>query len=93
MYVTNIGLASKCNCKTCIFLFYLKYCSFNGEFTFYILLVFDRHVMLPPHMVKLVPKTHLLSETEWRNIGVQQSPGWIHYMLHKPGICIYIVLF
>lgn len=25
-----------------------------------------------------------MTETEWRNLGVQQSPGWIHYMLHAP---------
>lgn len=25
-----------------------------------------------------------MSETEWRNLGVQQSPGWIHYMMHSP---------
>lgn len=36
-------------------------------------------------MVKLVPKTHLMSEAEWRAIGVQQSKGWVHYMTHSPG--------
>lgn len=41
--------------------------------------------MLPKELLKLVPKTHLMSETEWRGIGVQQSQGWIHYMIHKPG--------
>lgn len=25
-----------------------------------------------------------MTETEWRSIGVQQSRGWIHYMIHKP---------
>lgn len=34
-----------------------------------------RHVILPPDLTKHVPKTHLMSETEWRNLGVQQSPG------------------
>ncbi|EDW75700.2 cyclin-dependent kinases regulatory subunit [Drosophila tropicalis] len=43
-----------------------------------------RHVVLPKELVKLVPKTHLMTETEWRSIGVQQSRGWIHYMIHKP---------
>lgn len=43
-----------------------------------------RHVILPPDMSLSVPKTHLLTETEWRNLGVQQSPGWQHYMLHSP---------
>lgn len=43
-----------------------------------------RHVVLPKELVRLVPKTHLMSESEWRAIGVQQSRGWIHYMIHKP---------
>jgi cyclin-dependent kinase regulatory subunit CKS1 len=45
-----------------------------------------RHVILPPEMAKLVPRTHLMTETEWRNLGVQQSPGWVHYMVHNPGL-------
>ena len=47
---------------------------------------FHRHVILPPDIAKLVPKTHLMTETEWRNLGVQQSPGWVHYMVHAPGV-------
>lgn len=43
-----------------------------------------RHVILPAELAKLVPRTHLMTETEWRNLGVQQSPGWIHYMVHNP---------
>ncbi|TMW49811.1 hypothetical protein DOY81_005120 [Sarcophaga bullata] len=43
-----------------------------------------RHVILPPDLTKLVPKCHLMTETEWRNLGVQQSPGWVHYMMHAP---------
>jgi len=43
-----------------------------------------RHVILPHDIAKLVPRTHLLTETEWRNLGIQQSPGWIHYMSHHP---------
>uniref|UniRef100_A0A7N6BE37 Cyclin-dependent kinases regulatory subunit n=1 Tax=Anabas testudineus TaxID=64144 RepID=A0A7N6BE37_ANATE len=42
------------------------------------------HVMLPKDIAKRVPKTHLMSETEWRNLGVQQSQGWVHYMIHQP---------
>jgi cyclin-dependent kinase regulatory subunit CKS1 len=37
-----------------------------------------RHVMLPKDLAKMVPKTHLMSETEWRNLGVQQSQGKIN---------------
>lgn len=44
----------------------------------------DRHVILPKSLVKYVPSNRLMSEAEWRCIGVQQSPGWLHYMIHKP---------
>ena len=37
----------------------------------------------------MVPKNHLMSEIEWRSLGVQQSPGWIHYMTHQPGNFIF----
>ena len=41
--------------------------------------------MLPKDLAKMVPKNHLMTEVEWRNLGVQQSQGWIHYMIHMPG--------
>jgi len=52
----------------------------------------DRHVILPEDLAKKLPVTHLMTETEWRNIGIQMSTGWIHYMRHGPGIyhCIII---
>lgn len=53
-------------------------------YLFGILSFFFRHVILPNDLARLVSKTHLMTETEWRNLGVQQSPGWIHYMLHTP---------
>ncbi|XP_026753221.1 cyclin-dependent kinases regulatory subunit-like [Galleria mellonella] len=43
-----------------------------------------RHVLLPPDVARHVPKSHLMTETEWRNLGVQQSPGWLHFMVHNP---------
>lgn len=43
-----------------------------------------RHVVLPPDIAKRLPKGRLLSETEWRQLGVQQSRGWVHYAIHKP---------
>ncbi len=42
------------------------------------------HVILPKQLAKYVPGGVLLAEAEWRAIGVQQSPGWIHYMVHNP---------
>ena len=41
-----------------------------------------RHVILPKELAKDLPK-RLLTETEWRGIGVQQSRGWIHYAIHR----------
>ncbi|MEQ2257409.1 hypothetical protein ILYODFUR_034480 [Ilyodon furcidens] len=45
-----------------------------------------RHVVLPRQLSKLVPSSHLMTEDEWRGLGVQQSQGWMHYMVHKPGV-------
>ncbi|XP_061049193.1 cyclin-dependent kinases regulatory subunit 2-like [Eubalaena glacialis] len=39
------------------------------------------HVMLPRELSKQVPKTHLMSEEEWRRLG---SLGWVHYTIHEP---------
>uniref|UniRef100_A0A915MDX7 Cyclin-dependent kinases regulatory subunit n=6 Tax=Meloidogyne TaxID=189290 RepID=A0A915MDX7_MELJA len=40
-----------------------------------------RHVHVTKEVAKLVPHNRLMSESEWRSIGIQQSPGWIHYMI------------
>ena len=42
-----------------------------------------RHVVLPKSLVKMV-LSQLMTEDEWRSLGVQQSPGWIHYLKHDP---------
>ena len=48
-----------------------------------------RHMMLPKDLAMHVPKTHLMSSAEWRNLGVQQSPDLIFMLfigqlfLHK----------
>lgn len=44
-----------------------------------------RHVILPKEIAKKVPKGRLLTEHEWRHLGVQQSLGWVHFMIHEPG--------
>lgn len=51
-----------------------------------------RHVILPKLLLKLIPKQffnpdesgtlRLLSEQEWRGIGITQSLGWQHYEVH-----------
>lgn len=35
-------------------------------------------------MYKLTADGRLLEETEWRSLGVEQSPGWAHYGTHRP---------
>ena len=41
-------------------------------------------MILPKHVSKGAPKGRLLSESEWRGLGVQQSRGWVHYAIHRP---------
>lgn len=38
--------------------------------------------MLPKELARLVPKTHLMTEKEWRAIGVQQSQGWVNFFVY-----------
>ncbi|XP_019875596.1 cyclin-dependent kinases regulatory subunit-like [Aethina tumida] len=52
-----------------------KYCDDEYEY---------RHVILPTELAKMVPKSHLMTEDEWRDLGIQQSKGWQHYMIHNP---------
>ena len=43
-----------------------------------------RLVTLPRELSKTIPSGRLLTESEWRGLGVQQSRGWVHYMIYKP---------
>lgn len=43
-----------------------------------------RHVIIPKQLVRYLPKDRLMTETEWRSLGLQQSPGWDHFMIHQP---------
>ena len=52
-----------------------KYCDEHYEY---------RHVFLPKEVYKFMPKGKLLSENEWRSLGIQQSKGWFHYGIHRP---------
>ena len=40
-----------------------------------------RHVMVPDNKHY---RPRLMTEAEWRALGVKMSPGWIHYALHRP---------
>lgn len=52
----------------------------SGFHVFHLLLsIFPTsHVMLPKDLARLVPKSHLMTESEWRAIGVQQSRGKLY---------------
>ncbi|VDN56017.1 unnamed protein product [Dracunculus medinensis] len=41
-----------------------------------------RHVIIAKDLVKDVPKDKLMTEREWRALGIRQSKGWEHYMVH-----------
>merc|ERR1712087_973803 len=43
-----------------------------------------RHVILPRALKSEIPRNRLMKEEEWRAIGVTQSRGWMHYMVHAP---------
>ncbi|CAD7932317.1 unnamed protein product [Amoebophrya sp. A120] len=46
-----------------------------------------RHVILPKTIAKKMYASYgrsLLSEDQWRGLGVQQSRGWMHYECHRP---------
>ena len=45
-----------------------------------------RHVVLPKEMIETMQldTMKLMSEREWRGLGIQQSRGWVHYMTHRP---------
>ena len=53
------------------------------DLTKFVLTNLNRHVILPKELLRQIPKCKLLSENEWRNIGVQQSRGWVHYAVHR----------
>jgi hypothetical protein len=49
----------------------------------------DRHVFLPKRLVDKMPRNEkgelrLMTEDEWRDLGVTQSHGWEHYLVHAP---------
>ncbi|KAG1175497.1 hypothetical protein G6F70_006729 [Rhizopus microsporus] len=43
-----------------------------------------RHVILPLEIARWLPHHGLMTEEECRALGVSQSVGWQHYMVHAP---------
>ena len=41
----------------------------------------DNQYMYRHVIVKRRPTKHLLTESEWRAVGIQMSRGWVHYQL------------
>ena len=42
-----------------------------------------RYVILPREMVADIKNKQILTEEEWRGMGITQSRGWAHYGFHK----------
>eukprot|EP00210_Caulerpa_lentillifera_P009639 g9195.t1 len=42
-----------------------------------------RHVTLPRSMAHKI-NYRVMKESEWRGLGICQSPGWMHYDIHPP---------
>ena len=42
-----------------------------------------RQVIIKKEAVGLIPKGKLMSEREWRSLGIQMSLGWEHYLEYK----------
>ena len=43
-----------------------------------------KNVMLTENIYKTLSRHKLLSEDEWRELGIKQSRGWEHYMIYRP---------
>ena len=43
-----------------------------------------RHVNIPENLARHLPRDHLLSDAEWRSLGISMSLGWQHYGYHDP---------
>lgn len=70
---TNMNIG-KCYCHVSLMQLFHQFLTF----------FFCRHVVVTKEVAKFIQKNHLMSEAEWRSIGVQMTPGWIHYMIHEP---------
>jgi cyclin-dependent kinase regulatory subunit CKS1 len=54
----------------------------NWVFIYMRLYTRNRHVVLPKQIIKWIPHSGLLSEEQWRKLGIKQSKGWAHYMVY-----------
>ena len=42
------------------------------------------HVILPMTIYERMPTGRLLTESEWKSLGIQQDRNWVHYFIHEP---------
>ncbi len=38
---------------------------------------------IPENLARHLPRDHLLSDAEWRSLGISMSLGWQHYGYHE----------
>ena len=43
----------------------------------------SRQVTIRKEYASQIPRDHLLSDQEWRHMGIQMSLGWEHYCIYK----------
>jgi cyclin-dependent kinase regulatory subunit CKS1 len=86
-YVSSVILQERvrtCLAITCSAFFALLSCNVpRSHFVLVFRFSMNSHVILPKELAKSLPKSRLLTESEWRGIGVQQSRGWGHYAVHR----------
>lgn len=46
--------------------------------------IVDKKSGIPRTMAADMRKDKLYTEKEWRQLGIQMSSGWEHYMWHRP---------
>ena len=43
-----------------------------------------RHAILPAKLMKILTKGKLYTESEWRDMGLTMTTGWVHYAIYEP---------
>lgn len=57
--------------------------TYEYRYGFTLFVILCRQVTIRMKYAKLIPKDRLLSDQEWRHMGIQMSLGWEHYCLYK----------
>ena len=66
----------------------IEHCGFKYSEKYYDEEYEYRHVEVPDDKTSKIKdfanQNKLLSEDQWRGLGIQQSLGWCHYMWYRP---------